>query len=588
MKSHRLLTCLLAFQLFNLLARSESTLPLSALKQWPLSVVKDSIPSEQFAAIEFQRLYQLITGTQLQIAPYDASSEKVILIGSMPSHLTLDQETLRIDFTENSLHISGGRPRGTLYGVYEFFERYAGVRFLTHDHTYVPADVAARTLPFETYTYSPPFSYRNSYYRENFLHPEFTVRLRLNTFASDDMYGGITDQNLINHSFHQQIPVELYGEDHPEYFALMDGKRRLTDGGGGPEPCVSNPDVIDIVTAAVIKSLDANPRQRNISVSQNDNDKYCHCENCEAINQREGTPMGSQLYLVNEVARRVEDKHPDVKIGTLSYWYTRRPPKTMKPRDNIQIQLCSIECCTLHPIDDPNCEKNRSFCEDLAVWKTLCQDIWIWNYNVNFGAYDRPFPNLKSIGANVRYFRDNNTKGVFMQGAYNGASGELSDLRNYVISRCLWKPELDSWEQSMEFCRLHYGEAASPIIKAITLIHDNAEASGVHPGCFPQPKDVGLTPEIAAQLMQLYSQALTLASELPIIRDRVEKASICAYRAMLDQDSPMKRDGNTFVAFTQNERHQLVNYYTALCKRHQLTHPGEHYTLEAFLEKISE
>ena len=96
-----------------------------------------------------------------------------------------------------------------------------------------------------------------------------------------------------------------------------------------------------------------NAERKNISVSQDDDDPYCRCERCEAINQAEGTPMGSHLALVNEVAEALEKEFPDGKVGTLSYWYTRRPPRTMKPRHNVQIQFYSIECCTLYPLDDP-------------------------------------------------------------------------------------------------------------------------------------------------------------------------------------------------------------------------------------------
>ena len=107
-------------------------------------------------------------------------------------------------------------------------------------------------------------------------------------------------------------------------------------------------------------------------------------DSCEELNNAEDTPMGSQLTFVNSVAERIEEVHSNVKVGTLAYWYTRRPPKNIKPRDNVQIQLCSIECCTLHAIDNPDCEQNQAFCADTNEWGKICNDIWIWNYNTNF------------------------------------------------------------------------------------------------------------------------------------------------------------------------------------------------------------
>ena len=84
--------------------------------------------------------------------------------------------------------------------------------------------------------------------------------------------------------------------------------------------------------------------------------------------------MGSQLTFVNSVAERIEKVHHNVKVGTLAYWYTRKPPKTIKPRHNVQIQLCSIECCTLHAIDNPDCEQNQAFCADTNEWGKICND----------------------------------------------------------------------------------------------------------------------------------------------------------------------------------------------------------------------
>ncbi len=57
---------------------------------------------------------------------------------------------------------------------------------------------------------------------------------------------------------------------------------------------------------------------------------------------------------------------------------------------------------------------------------------------------DLPFPNLRSIAPNVRYFLHNNAKGVFMQANGNGLTSEFSDLRNYLISHLIWDPYLDS------------------------------------------------------------------------------------------------------------------------------------------------
>ncbi len=555
----------------------------SEMAGWDIVVADDAIASEKYAAEEFQRFFGQATGLDLPVRNNAETAAGHVYIGPGEAFERsgcafrtdrMGEEELRIVVKRDRIAIAGGRPRGTLYGVYQFLEDSVGVRFLTPDHTYVP-DADELKIPCGRFAYRPPFSFRWSYYRQNTEHPEFAARLRVNTVTPDEKFGGKTRQNLINHSLYRQLPVSKYGETHPEYFALVRGERKLDVGGGGPEPCVTNPEVIEIVAEAVIRELDANPTLQNVSVSQNDNAEYCRCPRCEEINRREGTPMGAHLMFVNAVAERVEKKYPNVKIGTLAYWYTRKAPKTVRPRHNVQIQLCSIECCTLHPIDDPDCARNRNFCRDMREWARICDDIWIWNYNTNFRSYDLPFPNLRSIGPNVRYFLENNAKGLFMQANGNGKTGELCDLRNYIISRVIWNPELDAAELLEEFVRLHYGKAARPMLDYINMLHDNADQSGLHPGCFPRPEEVGLNPEIARKAFEYFEQALALAED-DDVRERVEKASICAYKAMIEAGGYLQyRDGALCVSDLPKKYDGLIDRYIALCNKYDMTHAAE-------------
>ncbi len=551
---------------------SEASLRPSQMIDWDIVASPEATPAERYAAEEFQRLFAQATGIELPIRYYAPEPARHVYVGPSAALeesgprmdvAVMGGETFQIVVERDRIAILGGRPRGTLYGAYQFLEDALGVRFLTYDHTHVP-DAAAAQIPCGESRYDPPFSFRWSFFRENTEHPEFAARLRVNTVTAEARLGGKTGQSLISHSFHWLVPFEEYGEAHPEYYALVDGARDTDTHLGGPQLCVTNAEVIQITTESVLRYLEEHPDARNVSVSQADTARYCRCETCEAINEREGSPMGAQLAFVNAVAERVEAVHPEVKIGTLAYWYTRRPPATIRPRHNVQIQLCSIECCTLHPIDDPECPRNQAFCRDMDAWRAICDDIWVWNYNTNFHHYDLPFPNLRSIGPNVRYFLRSNVKGLFMQASGNGLSSELSDLRNYLIARLIWNPALGDRAVLEEFAHLHYRGAAEPILACIDMFHDHAEGAGVHPNCFPSPDDLGLGPEIAHKMLDYYEQALSLA-ENEIVRARVEKASIPAYRAMIEAGGLVDED----------EKRAIVERYIMLCRRYNMTHVNE-------------
>ena len=551
---------------------SGENLSISTVQDWHIVVSDDATAAEHYAAKAFQKLFSQATGLTLPLDTQreDPNRGQITISGST----ALGDEDIEIIVGNGQIQINGGRPRGTLYAVYQFLEELVGIRFLTAEHTHVP-DASALNIPCGSYTYSPPFSFRWSYYRENSEAPEFAAKRKVNTVTDAENLGGKTQQQLINHSFQTLVPYGTHGESHPEYYALVDGRRDTNTHGGGPQLCVTNPEVIEIAAESASRQLSERPEATNISVSQADTAAYCRCEPCEVLNEAAGSPMGSHLTFVNAVAERIEKGHPHVKVGTLAYWYTRKPPKTVTPRHNVQIQLCSIECCTLHAIDNPDCEQNQAFCQDTIEWGEICDDIWIWNYNTNFRAYDLPFPNLRSIAPNVRYFLRNNAKGVFMQANGNGLTGEFSDLRNYLISHLIWDPHLDADALLTEFVNLHYEAAAPPILEYIAYLHDTVEARGLHPRCFPTPEDVGLQAESTQVIFDYFQRALALA-EKSEIRARVEKASIPAYKAMLVAGGEMP----------SQRRQTLIAEYITLCERYNMSHAAETQTAEAYFEEL--
>ncbi|MCG9129256.1 DUF4838 domain-containing protein [Candidatus Poribacteria bacterium] len=551
---------------------SDGNLIVSEMKSWKIVTSNNITNSEQYAAEEFKKWFNQATQLELTLGTIEDvnKNDHQVKISSLTS---LDDEEISITIDKSHIQITGGLPRGVLYGVYQFLEEFIGIRFLTADHTFVP-DKTEITIPCGTYSFNPPFSFRWSYYRENSNFPEFAAKRKVNTVTDSENLGGKTQQNLINHSFHFLVPYSSYGNEHPEYYALHEGQRDTDTHGGGPQLCVTNQDVIEIAANTAIEYLTDNPNISNISVSQADTARYCRCDKCEELNEDEGTPMGSQLTFVNAVAERIEKVHPEVKVGTLAYWYTRQAPKTVRPRPNVQIQLCSIECCTLHAIDNPDCEKNRAFCSDTNDWGKICNDIWIWNYNTNFRCYDLPHPNLRCIGPNVRYFLENNAKGVFMQANGNGLTGEFSDLRNYIISHLIWNPHLDDQEILREFVELHYKSASSAIISYIDFLHDNAETKGLHPGTFPSPEDVGLNPESSERIFGYFQEAKKLATNSEI-KARVEKASIPTYKALIVAGDI---DGD--------KRRKTIQEYIELCNRYGMTHAAEHQTAENYFEEL--
>ena len=135
---------------------------------------------------------------------------------------------------------------------------------------------------------------------------------------------------------------------------------------------------------------------------------YRHSEELK-INEEEGTPGGSLFRAVNAIADGLKDEYPNVAIDTLAYQWSRPAPKITKPRENVIIRLCSIECNFAVPLTgqladgrllrrvDPAVlfafcvvdfcidTKNVKFQTDMSAWSKVSNRTFIWNYITNFG-----------------------------------------------------------------------------------------------------------------------------------------------------------------------------------------------------------
>ena len=564
---------------------------LAELDGWDIVVADDAIASEMYAAEEFQEFFHQASGVKLPIVHKITGWEKHVFIGSgkimqaSPVGFSVDDlgpEDLHIVVRDDNITIAGGRPRGTLYGVYTFLEDYLGVRFLTHDHTHVPAIGRQRPIGPLDRVYRPPFvNYRSAMYKAPWQYPVFGVRTRNNADHDEPRFGGKSPFGITGHSWYRQVSLDKYGKDHPEYYALINGKRQVI---GECQLCLTNPEVFEIVVQAVQDELKKKPKARKISVGQNDGfSNYCRCEQCAAIDECEGSHMGALMTFVNKVADEVGKTHPDVFVGTLSYTYSRKPAENIRPRDNVQITLSSCGACQLHAFDDASCPKNVAFMRDLRGWSGNCKHLYAWTYNIYFRAPPLPYPNLHTFKPNLNTLLDAGVEGVYMQ-SYSGrwADTEMSELPHYLMSRLLWNPKLNDRELIDEFLDLHYGKAAPPIRRFIDMIHKHYKDAGTHNDPLVYHGwELPVDKDVARVGLELFDEAMDLA-ETGEVKVRVEKASICAYAAVLDPIWRIEEDEVIAPSLAARLR-PLAKEFFRLCDKYDLGEQNSRERIEGIL-----
>jgi hypothetical protein len=181
--------------------------------------------------------------------------------------------------------------------------------------------------------------------------------------------------------------------------------------------------------------------------------------------QEEGSPSGPILRAVNAIADSLLSEFPQVTVSTLAYQYSRKPPLLTKPRANVIVQLCSIECDFGVPLNDPNSTVNAAFREDIIGWSNVMQRMYIWDYVVNFANFVMPWPNYYVIASNIRFYIQYGAKGIFEEGSYKSPGGDVQELKSYLMARLLWDPSLDDRVLIKEFTAAYYGPVGAPVIQ---------------------------------------------------------------------------------------------------------------------------
>lgn len=391
----------------------------------------------------------------------------------------LGDEGVRI-FTEGKkLFLTGGKQRGAIYSVYTFLEEFLGCRWFTKSVPITPEISDCIVIP-ETdelvidaidYTYVPPFRLRQTYWMFSTMYQDYSVAHKLHGMMAGipENMGGIPVESCINgvHTLGWIITQDMFAE-HPEYFGMDENGVRQPN----RQPCLSNPEVLEIVVSAAKAHF--SQYTSIFSVSQNDNQNFCQCSECVAFNNAHGgVDSASMLNFTNKVAKAIREEYPERMVETLAYQLTETPPTDLTIEDNVVIRLCPIQTCVLHDLDDPSCPDNKEFDTNLTGWANMTENIYIWDYSTNFQYIYAFFPNITTLQGRYQYFRDRNVVSIFDHGCGEDIiPAELHELRTYLVSKLLWDPDTDIEKHIREFCDAYYGEASDDIINFIYYFED--------------------------------------------------------------------------------------------------------------------
>ncbi len=294
-------------------------------------VVDASASGQVKAAAQLLAEYvERATGARLPVGNALPPEGAVLCVGrgtawQTPEQTDLDEDGFDIAFPDaRTVVIAGPTDWGTEFGVYEFLERYVGVRWLlpgehgddvptAHSLAVSPEPVRQAPAIFSRLFSGLPGEAQTTWARRN--------RMR----------GRVSFHHYLLHLF----PPETYTASHPEFFPILNGKRFLPPDNNAHhwQPCFTAPGIVEEAIKNIIDYFEANPAATSYSLGANDSSGYCQCEQCLARLSGDKNFLGrvdySDLYYdwANQVIEGVLERFPDKWFGCLAYSEVAAPPQ---------------------------------------------------------------------------------------------------------------------------------------------------------------------------------------------------------------------------------------------------------------------
>jgi len=367
---------------------------------------------------------------------------------------------------------TGGAAHGTCRAAVTFLEEFLGIRWFLpvpegvlipkRDNIAVPAGLDKTVTPAfafihgrHPYGYNTPAAIANNY--------RTAIRLL--------SYGG--------HAYYGWLPAKKYFDKHPEYFALINGKRT----GKGNHLCSSNPEVRKILLAGIRKDFDKGYDW--VALGQEDGYRPCECPECDKMdNYRKvmgpsvaalrkdlgertwpdylkrfkTAPCERLLSLHRWIVDECAKSHPDKKVHMLIYWPTLIPGTSFATKcDNLVGEVAFY--------NDPY-ELNI-----IDLWKDKVHGLSVMVTWFDLTTGKGTFGVMMTPGEVAKRMRVYHQKNVIGMYGIHEANWGLQGACYYVMGKMGGNPRLNWQDLLEEYCQGLYGKAGTAMRSFFDLLY---------------------------------------------------------------------------------------------------------------------
>lgn len=466
---------------------------------------------ERFAARELASYVRKISGAQLPVGASNPSSSCVhVGIAEGDDATGMEPESFRIIADRSQLRIVGADDRGTLYGVYTFIHDCLGVSWVRYHQSEETIPRRATIRVPAMHRYDKPFLSERRMVcgadprtkaGKDFI--AWASKNRLNTvFAECGEAGAQRMQEEAarkrglqvvwgGHQFGGWMPADKYFNAHPEYFALVDGKRQPVS------ICATNPAVVDLHVRKILAFTRKYPGIRVMGFWPYDGWEWCECKKCAALEPKpwyspvNPIPLTGKMrmhtvrYLkfANAVIARVAAKRPDVRFELIAYWATVEPPPRpldfkIHPNANLQVALIErmYDRPLAHKLTAPerkalnadlhypwDSNKYNHYPRMLRRWrKVFPGPIYFYEYyTASLGCLSCLFPMMYTIRQDSRFYHKLGAQGFGTQGwLHNWAAYGLS---YWYAPQAAWDGNASHKDFLAQYCDEYFGRAGGEV-----------------------------------------------------------------------------------------------------------------------------
>ena len=498
-----------------------------------------------------------------------ASGRRIYIVGKDDPDIDLEKTMLK------GLNVDIKRERASVFGVYEFLERYAGTRFyFAGELGTVVRRLNRIEVPDCDFSSSPHFTVRHYYQRgdgpwhavegKGLDYGEAAeqlnwVRLRMHTYRIPCCHG----QNGFD-------ITRRFRDTHPEYLQLQkDGTRATniyTSARGAPYKyyhlCQSKVfdqffvDIKKYCERGSTRGIGGSAQDEYVDVMPQDAYRRCHCPDCmKAYSTADSVDYATELVWGKtvELANRLRAAKLPVVLTQMAYPPYARVPDFTIP-DNVRVMVARLGPWSVgtDSLFDRDVGDIRAWNEKMGGGRS----VWIWTYPEKTGLM--AIRNLPHIAprAMAKFY---NAVAPHVFGAYAESMSDkaiFNYLNYYVFSRIAWNGSVDVEALLEEFHRLMFGAAASEMARFFDGLEDcwingiYGKSGAMVMGAFgPErqpPNEIELfcriySPERIAQWRRLFDRALS----------KVGKGSLAARRIALFHDevfAPLADEAEKFVS----------------------------------------